>query len=142
MPGLNLWLAPARRADVAATFRVAQDRLVTSPVERAVVDAEHGSCAVGHVAGASYPVRSWTDPDLTVVLEGHVPNGRLTIRGRRHGPRVGQIRATSRKNAEARLERASQVRVGADEFWLRGQDLNLRPLGYEPNELPGCSIAR
>src|SRR5215472_10072314 len=22
---------------------------------------------------------------------------------------------------------------------LRGQDLNLRPLGYEPNELPGCS---
>ena len=23
--------------------------------------------------------------------------------------------------------------------WLRGVDLNHRPLGYEPNELPGCS---
>ena len=25
------------------------------------------------------------------------------------------------------------------ETWLRGRDLNPRPLGYEPNELPGCS---
>src|SRR5437763_14501643 len=23
--------------------------------------------------------------------------------------------------------------------WLRGVDVNHRPLGYEPNELPGCS---
>ena len=25
------------------------------------------------------------------------------------------------------------------QFQLRGQDLNLRPRGYEPRELPGCS---
>lgn len=27
-------------------------------------------------------------------------------------------------------------------FWLRELDLNQRPFGYEPNELPGCSIPR
>ena len=26
--------------------------------------------------------------------------------------------------------------------WLRGRDLNSRPLGYEPNELPDCSTPR
>ncbi len=29
-----------------------------------------------------------------------------------------------------------------DEDQLRGQDLNLRPSGYEPDELPGCSTPR
>ena len=29
-----------------------------------------------------------------------------------------------------------------DLTWLRGLDLNQRPLGYEPNELPGCSTPR
>jgi hypothetical protein len=26
-----------------------------------------------------------------------------------------------------------------EKIWLRGMDLNHRPLGYEPNELPDCS---
>jgi hypothetical protein len=27
-------------------------------------------------------------------------------------------------------------------IWLRGRDLNPRPSGYEPDELPGCSTPR
>jgi hypothetical protein len=30
----------------------------------------------------------------------------------------------------------------ASRVWLRGRDLNPRPSGYEPDELPGCSTPR
>src|SRR5256885_11727671 len=42
----------------------------------------------------------------------------------------------------ARKKGSSKSLEPFDFVWLRGQDLNLRPLGYEPNELPGCSTPR
>ena len=32
-----------------------------------------------------------------------------------------------------------KTRILVRVFWLRGRDLNLRPPGYEPGELPDCS---
>ena len=40
----------------------------------------------------------------------------------------------------AKLSYTPQTRP--EKFWLRGRDLNPRPLGYEPNELPDCSTPR
>ena len=32
--------------------------------------------------------------------------------------------------------------MAGKKIWLRGRDLNPRPSGYEPDELPGCSTPR
>ena len=41
-----------------------------------------------------------------------------------------------------RSAKLSYAPSSAFEGWLRGRDLNPRPLGYEPNELPDCSTPR
>ncbi len=38
--------------------------------------------------------------------------------------------------------RVSDVDMKMIKNWLRGPDLNRRPSGYEPDELPGCSTPR
>ena len=61
------------------------------------------------------------------------------------------IKATSRRapkdideigfasNSRHGADPARKATTGDSRGWLRGLDLNQRPLGYEPNELPDCS---
>ncbi len=48
----------------------------------------------------------------------------------------------SANEAQKRKKPHKGALLGCQIFWLRGQDLNLRPSGYEPDELPGCSTPR
>ena len=48
-----------------------------------------------------------------------------------------------RDTLECRHKKAPLIFISEACFvWLREQDLNLRPSGYEPDELPDCSIPR
>jgi hypothetical protein len=57
----------------------------------------------------------------------------------RLGPQMGH---KAKRRPLGRRIFSSKLLFLLDILWLRGQDLNLRPLGYEPNELPGCSTPR
>ena len=83
-------------------------------------------------------------PAACAVLGIRLPAGRPGKIGtagacRRHA--AGNLPAC--QIAGLRNEKALEnINVFKGFLWLRGQDLNLRPSGYEPDELPDCSTPR
>ena len=58
----------------------------------------------------------------------------------RSKPDFGQFSDTCTMLVQNARNCAGAILLGVlPKGWLRGVDLNHRPLGYEPNELPGCS---
>src|SRR5260221_2883896 len=53
-----------------------------------------------------------------------------------------EIGAPVRRGPDHRTAKSRPLSRAAFLNWLRELDLNQRPSGYEPDELPGCSIPR
>ena len=109
-----------RRTRNSATYGLAEPTLYRSP---------------GRLPRAC-PARSRSAPTSTTSF----PPGRAAGGGARH-PR-GELQhhplGPNRYRLSPGVDDVGGMRWGK----LRGQDLNLRPSGYEPDELPGCSTPR
>ena len=59
-----------------------------------------------------------------------------------NAPRCSQAPVRNSKTTKARQSNWTGGLLSALNGWLRGLDLNQRPSGYEPDELPDCSTPR
>ena len=99
------------------------------------------------------------DPKTTMSIYGHLANQYLSaevdklsfapqlssgeeaspVSTQDFGPPVVQMTENQKTEAGVPVDFSKELRPLNQ---LRGQDLNLRPSGYEPDELPGCSTPR
>jgi hypothetical protein len=86
---------------------------------------------VGHLHASEQPAKDRGQRACSRAANGRGHRGK---RIKNKPPGAGRRLCTNRVQVSL-----TQKPVTLLECWLRGQDLNLRPLGYEPNELPGCS---
>lgn len=68
--------------------------------------------------------------------------GQMAIRAQnaaRHAKTLDEALKAAHAICDGYVTDRAVFEQGIEEVWKRGLDLNQRPFGYEPNELPDCS---
>ena len=94
-----------------------------------LIDARHSEKSHGFANAEPKVLFPWSTVTSRNCVGGFFARGRRLIR----------CKIALRGSEERRRDSGRHPRGG---IWLRGRDLNPRPSGYEPDELPGCSTPR